>query len=119
IFKDYGSFKLDVNFESNDSVLGILGASGSGKSLTLKAIAGIIKPDRGRIVLDGKILYDSSKNINLRPQDRNVGFLFQDYALFPNMTVYENIKVGIRDKNLNTNELINKKLDEMKLQKVR
>lgn len=119
IFKDYGNFKLDVKFESEDPILGILGASGSGKSLTLKAIAGIIKPDRGRIVLDGKVLFDSKKHINLRPQERNVGILFQDYALFPNMTVYENIKAGIRDKDLDKDELINKKLDEMNLQMVR
>ena len=63
--------------------MGILGASGCGKSMTLKCIAGIEKPDEGRIVLDGKVLFDSEKRIDLKPQRRNVGYLFQNYALFP------------------------------------
>lgn len=119
IFKDFGKFNLDIKFKSDDSVLGILGASGSGKSLCLKAIAGIVKPDRGRIVFNDKVLFDSKKNINLRVQDRNVGFLFQDYAIFPNMTVYENIKVSIRDKKINNDQIINQKIKEMNLEKVR
>lgn len=98
IKKKLKNFNLDVNFSSNGEIMGLLGASGSGKSLTLKCIAGIEKPDSGRIVLNDKVLFDSEKNINLKPQDRKVGYLFQDYALFPNMTVYENIKTGIRNK---------------------
>lgn len=98
ITKDYGAFKLDVDFKSDNEILGLLGASGSGKSLTLKCIAGIEKPDSGRIVLNGRVLFDSEKKINLKTQDRKVGYLFQDYALFPNMTLKENVLVGIRDK---------------------
>ena len=75
--------------------MGILGSSGSGKSMTLKCIAGIEKPDRGRIVLDGRILFDSQRRINLPPQKRHVGYLFQNYALFPNMTVEQNILCGL------------------------
>ena len=119
IYKDFGNFILDANFKSDDKVLGILGASGSGKSITLKCIAGIIKPDRGRIVLNNRVLFDSQKHINLKPQDRKIGFLFQDYALFPNMTVYENIKTGIRNKNVDIDSIINKKLEEMNLQNVK
>lgn len=119
IYKDFGNFILDVDFKSSDQVLGILGASGSGKSLTLKCIGGIIKPDRGRIVLNDRILFDSEKKVNLRPQERRVGYLFQDYALFPNMTVYENIKTGIRDKSKDADSIINKKLKEMNLLSVR
>lgn len=96
IEKEYGSFSLRVSFEVGDEVLSLLGASGSGKSLTLKAIAGIEKPDRGRIVLNDRILFDSEKRINLTPQDRKVGLMFQNYALFPNMTVEDNIRTGAK-----------------------
>ena len=95
IEKTYGSFHLRAQFETGDGVTGILGASGSGKSLTLKCIAGIDRPDRGRIELDGVVLFDSERHINLAPQKRHVGYLFQSYALFPNMTVRQNILCGL------------------------
>ena len=76
--------------------MALLGASGCGKSVTLKCIAGIMTPDRGHIILDGKTLFDSEKHINLPPQKRRVGHLFQRYALFPNMTVLQNIRCGSR-----------------------
>ena len=76
--------------------MALLGASGCGKSVTLKCIAGIMTPDRGRIILDGETLFDSEKHINLPPQKRRIGYLFQQYALFPNMTVLQNIRCGIR-----------------------
>ncbi len=85
-------FTLDVNLTIKDEILALLGASGCGKSMTLKCIAGIERPDSGRIVLNGRTLYDSSKGINLPPQERHVGYLFQQYALFPNMTVADNIR---------------------------
>ncbi|MCL1814955.1 MAG: ATP-binding cassette domain-containing protein, partial [Treponema sp.] len=95
IQKKLGAFQLDVAFNAGDGVTGILGASGSGKSMTLRCIAGIDRPDRGRIVLDGEILFDSEQGINLPPQRRRVGYLFQNYALFPNMTVEKNILCGL------------------------
>lgn len=95
IEKDLGGFFLQVRFESEGGVLGLLGPSGSGKSMTLKCIAGIERPDRGRIVLDGETLFDSEKRIDLPPQRRRVGYLFQSYALFPNMTVAQNILCGL------------------------
>ena len=98
IKKDFKNFKLDVDFEMENESLGLLGASGSGKSLTLKAIGGLINPDSGKIILNGRTLFDSEKKINLRPQDRRVGYLFQDYALFPNFTVEENVRAGLREK---------------------
>jgi ABC-type sulfate/molybdate transport systems ATPase subunit len=79
-----------------DSTLGLLGSSGSGKSMTLRCIAGLDRPTRGRIALGEKILYDSEAGINLPPQERKVGFLFQNYALFPHLTVAGNIKIGLR-----------------------
>lgn len=98
IEKKLRDFSLKVSFEADREVLALLGASGCGKSMTLKCIAGIEKPDRGRIELDGVVLYDSGKRINLPPQQRKVGYLFQQYALFPNMTVTQNIRCGIRDR---------------------
>ncbi|MBR4250047.1 MAG: ATP-binding cassette domain-containing protein, partial [Verrucomicrobia bacterium] len=96
IKKRLGAFFLDVDFSAEDGITCLLGASGCGKSMTLKCIAGIEKPDEGRIALDGKVLYDSEKKINLPPQKREVGYLFQNYALFPNMTVRQNILCGLR-----------------------
>ena len=96
IRKKLHQFTLNADFEI-DSSLALLGASGSGKSMTLKCIAGIEKPDEGVIILDGRTLYDSKKKINLPPQKRNVGYLFQNYALFPNMTVKENIAIAAKD----------------------
>ena len=99
VHKDFGKFRLDCSFETGrGQVTGLLGASGCGKSLTLKCIAGIERPDRGRIVLDGRVLFDSERHIDLPPQQRRVGYLFQNYALFPNMTVEQNIAVGVADR---------------------
>ena len=95
IQKKLKEFDLDVDFELKKGCLGILGPSGCGKSMTLKSIAGIVNPDEGFISLNDKIFYDSKQKINLKPQKRNVGYLFQNYALFPNMTVEENIAVGV------------------------
>ena len=96
IEKRLGVFRLQSKFEVADETLALLGASGCGKSVTLKCIAGIMTPDRGRIVLNGRVLFDSEKKIDLTPQQRRVGYLFQQYALFPNMTVEQNILCGIR-----------------------
>jgi molybdate transport system ATP-binding protein len=98
IQKRLKEFDLDVGFELKKGCLGILGPSGCGKSMTLKSIAGIENPDNGFISLtidEETVYFDSSKKINLKPQKRNVGYLFQNYALFPNMTVEENIAAGL------------------------
>ena len=96
IRKKLGDFTLETKFEVQDGVTGILGASGCGKSMTLRCIAGIMKPDEGHIELNGKVLFDSSRKINVRPQDRHVGLLFQNYALFRYMTVYDNVAFGLK-----------------------
>lgn len=98
IVKRLGTFDLRIKFEIGNETLAFLGGSGSGKSMTLKCIAGIEKPDKGKIIVDGVTLFDSEKHINLTPQKRRVGYLFQQYALFPNMTVRQNIRCGCRDK---------------------
>jgi molybdate transport system ATP-binding protein len=88
-------FKLDVSFSLNHEIMAVLGASGSGKTMTLQCIAGLLQPDSGRIELNGKVLFDSSNKVSLQSQKRKVGFVFQNYALFPHLTVVENIAYGI------------------------
>jgi molybdate transport system ATP-binding protein len=96
IRKSLGDFTLNVVFEADNEVVGLLGASGCGKSMTLKCIAGIVRPDEGRIVINGTTAFDSEKGIDLSPQKRRVGLLFQNYALFPNMTVEQNIAAVLK-----------------------
>jgi len=98
IRKRLRGFSLDVNIAAKSGVTALMGASGSGKSMTLRCIAGVSRPDEGRIELNGAALFDSEKGINLPPQKRNTGFLFQDSALFPNMTARQNIMVGAKNK---------------------
>ena len=95
IKKTFGSYSLDVSFRAEDEVFGLLGASGCGKSLTMRSIAGIETPDEGRIVVNDKVFFDSEKGINLKPQERKTALLFQNYMLFPNLTVEENVGAGI------------------------
>ncbi|MEY8459855.1 ATP-binding cassette domain-containing protein [Eggerthellaceae bacterium 24-137] len=95
IRKNYGAFTLDVAFEADNETLGFLGASGCGKSLTLRCIAGIETPDEGRIVVNDRVFFDSEARVNLTPQQRKTALLFQNYMLFPNLTVAENIGAGI------------------------
>ena len=97
IKKRLGDFQLDVSFTAEEGIMGILGPSGCGKSMTLRCIAGVERPDSGHIELDGVTLFDSEKRVNLRPQQRRVGYLFQNYALFPNMTVRQNILCGLKN----------------------
>ena len=110
IYKKLAEFDLDISFQVNDNILGLMGASGSGKSMTLKCIAGIEMPDQGRIVLNGCVLFDSEKKINVPIQKRNVGYMFQSYALFPNMNVYENISVGLRARKVKDVDIVVKKV---------
>lgn len=115
IKKKVGNFLLDLEFETKDETLSLLGASGCGKSMTLKCIAGVETPDSGIIILNDRILYDSKKKINLLPQDRKVGLLFQNYALFPNMTMRENIAIAISKNHTNKEEIIRKKVEDFSL----
>ncbi len=96
IDKRLDDFHLEVDFQSDGGILGLLGPSGCGKSMTLKCIAGIETPDSGRIVLNGRVLFDSGAGVDTPPQRRRVGYLFQSYALFPRMNVAENIAIGVR-----------------------
>ena len=95
IEKKLNGFTLRSGLTAGNTATAILGASGCGKSMTLRCIAGIVKTDKGRILLDGRVLFDSEQHIDLPPQQRGVGLLFQNYALFPNMTVEQNILCGL------------------------
>lgn len=110
IYKKLAEFDLDASFQVDDNILGLMGASGSGKSMTLKCIAGIETPDQGRIVLNDRVLFDSEKKINVPIQKRNVGYMFQSYALFPNMNVYENISVGLRARKVKDVDIVAQKV---------
>ena len=89
IKKKLNNFTLDIECKLNRNRIGILGGSGAGKSMILKMLAGIEKPDIGYIKLDDRLLFDSEKKIDIKPKDRHIGYCFQNYALFPNLTVYE------------------------------
>ncbi|MCL2528945.1 MAG: ATP-binding cassette domain-containing protein [Coriobacteriia bacterium] len=95
IKKEFADFSLHVSFTADDETLGFLGASGCGKSLTLRSIAGLVTPDEGRIVVNGEVFFDSAQKIDLKPQQRKTALLFQDYKLFPNLTVAGNIAAGM------------------------
>jgi molybdate transport system ATP-binding protein len=110
IRKHFSGFDLSVRFSVGNERLGLLGASGCGKSMTLKCIAGIETPDWGRIVINGTTVFDSEKKINVPPQKRHTGYLFQKYALFHNMTVRENLAIALRHIPASEKK---KKIDEM------
>lgn len=88
-------FELDVSFASMSKRIVLHGPSGSGKSMTLRAIAGLMTPEAGRIVVRNHVLFDAATGTNMAPQARNLGFLFQDYALFPHLNVVQNVAFGL------------------------
>ena len=95
--KQFGDFTLDAAWTSDQPIVALVGPSGSGKTLTLQCLAGLIAPDSGRIVSAGRTLFDAAGRIDLRPQQRRIGYVFQGYALFPHMTVAQNVSYGVRN----------------------
>jgi ABC-type sulfate/molybdate transport systems ATPase subunit len=119
IEKQLPGFRLSVEFTANELPMGLLGPSGSGKSMTLRAIAGLEKPDRGRIVLQGRVLFDSEQHIDLSARARRVGLLFQNFALFPHLTVAENIGFGLRQLTDTERDLrVRKQIESARLQQL-
>ena len=116
IHKKLGEYELDVHWKSTKKRIGILGASGSGKSLTLKSIAGIEHPDQGHIQIGDHVLYDSDSRICLKPQKRNVGYMFQNYALFPTMTVEQNVGAGLVGNKKKKQEQVQKMIRHFRLE---
>jgi len=96
IEKSFADFHLKINLNAGNETIALLGASGAGKTMTLKCLAGVVKPDSGYVALDGRVWFDSEKQVFVPPQERGVGLLFQNYALFPNMTVRQNLLCGLR-----------------------
>ena len=113
--RKFPGFSLDMEFTARSGRLGILGASGSGKSMCLRMLAGILRPDEGRICYNDRTFYDGASGIDLRPQDRNVGYLFQNYALFPTMTVAGNIACAVRCSRAEREERVSEMLSRFHL----
>jgi molybdate transport system permease protein len=115
--KQLPGFTLDAQLEANGQPLGLLGTSGSGKSMTLRCIAGLDSPNQGRIVLNGRVLFDSQRRINIPSRQRRIGFVFQNYALFPHLTIVQNIGFGLQDlPKLERRQRISKYMEMMQLQ---
>ena len=119
IEKSFPDFKLSIQLESENDVLALLGGSGCGKSLTLKCIAGIEKPDKGYIIINGEVVFDSEKNINIPPQKRHVGYLFQNYALFPTKTVWNNIACVIKQPRNQRQSIVDEMISKFQLEGVK
>jgi molybdate transport system ATP-binding protein len=98
IRKSLPGFTLDVEWSAGGGVAALFGPSGAGKTLTLQCLAGLVRPDAGRIVVDGRVLFDSAAGIDVPPQRRHVGYVFQGYALFPHLTVRDNVGFGLRER---------------------
>ncbi len=114
--KKFKGFHLHVAFENREGSLGILGGSGMGKSMTLKMIAGLMKPDAGKVIVNGRTVYDSAAGIDIPTRDRHIGYLFQQYALFPTMTVAENIGIAMKGKGKGRKAAIDQLLEQFSLQ---
>jgi len=119
IEKSFPGFKLSAQFEGDNEVVALLGGSGCGKSLTLKCIAGIENPDKGHIIINGEVVFDSEKRINIPPQQRRVGYLFQNYALFPTMTVWNNIACVIKKPKSQRREIVDGIIEKFQLDGVK
>lgn len=119
IEKSFPDFKLSMQLESENDVVALLGSSGCGKSLTLKCIAGIEKPDKGLIKINGEVVFDSEMKINLPPQKRHIGYLFQNYALFPTMTVWNNIASVIKQPKSQRRVIVDSMIDKFQLESVK
>jgi len=113
---DSAVFSLDVEFEAASGVTVLFGPSGSGKTLTLDLIAGFVRPDEGRILLENEILFDANAGVHLPPQARNCGYVFQNYALFPHMTLRQNLEFAAeRRPRLERHRRVNELLEQFRL----
>ena len=98
LIKQLNYFTLDVEYSMENELLIIEGSSGAGKTTILNCLAGIMKPDDGNITVDGRVLFSHTDKVNIAAEKRNIGYLFQSYALFPNMTVRQNVLYGLKNK---------------------
>ena len=115
ITKNLADFSLSIRFSIERDILVLFGPSGCGKTTTLRSIAGLLQPDGGRIVNDGEVFFDSADRIFIPPRQRRIGYMFQDFALFPHMTVYRNIWYGVRDHDQEAREMYEKLTSLLKI----
>ncbi len=111
IYKKMDYFTIDIDISFEGGILVIQGESGAGKTTLLDCIAGLKNPDRGSISIGNRILYSSEKSINLPVKDRNIGYLFQSYALFPHMSVMDNVLYGLKSRKIKDFSYAEKVLD--------
>lgn len=111
IYKKMDYFTIDIDISFEGGILVIQGESGAGKTTLLDCIAGLKNPDRGSISIEDRFLYSSEKNINLPVKDRNIGYLFQSYALFPHMSVMDNVLYGLKSRKIKDFSYAEKVLD--------
>lgn len=116
ITKQLPDFTLQLEFAVDRDILVLFGPSGCGKTTTLRCIAGLLKPDEGRISCNGKTFYDSQSHIHMPPQARNIGYMFQDYALFPHMNVRKNIWYGVKQHSANADEMYHRLMGLLKIE---
>src|ERR1700692_2983888 len=113
---DSAGFSLDLEFQAAAGVTVLFGPSGSGKTLVLDSVAGFVRPDEGRILLDDDLLFDAATDVHLTPQARNCGYVFQNYALFPHMTLRENLMFAAeRRPRLERHRRVNEMLETFRL----
>src|SRR5215471_4785123 len=114
--EDSSGFMLDLEFQASAAVTVLFGPSGSGKTLTLDSVAGLVRPDEGRILLDDAILFDAASGVHLPPQSRQCGYVFQNYALFPHMTLRQNLTFAAeRRPRLERHRQVNEMLERFRL----
>lgn len=113
------AFSLDIEFQAAAGITVLFGPSGAGKTLTLDSIAGFVRPDEGRILLDDEIVFDGASGVNLAPQARHCGYVFQNYALFPHMTLRQNLEFAVeRIPRLERHRRVNEMLERFHLSEV-
>ena len=115
IIKNLPDFSLSIRFSIERDILVLFGPSGCGKTTTLRSIAGLLQPDGGRIVNDGEVFFDAAGKIFIPPRQRRIGYMFQDFALFPHMSVYRNIWYGVRDHDRETRQMYEKLTSLLKI----
>ena len=115
ITKNLPDFSLSIRFSIERDILVLFGPSGCGKTTTLRSIAGLLQPDGGRIVNDGEVFFDSTNKIFIPPRQRRIGYMFQDFALFPHMNVYRNIWYGVRDHDQEARQMYEKLTNLLKI----
>ena len=118
ITKNLPDFSLRMKFSIERDVLVLFGPSGCGKTTTLRSIAGLLRPDAGRIVNDDRVLFDSDSNTFVPPRDRQVGYMFQDFALFPHMNVHKNIWYGVKERSREAMELYERLMQLLKIEHI-